>query len=166
MIPFTQGTPLNELDLSDTFLSHVHPPHNSPSSSSIWTSRKLLIPLSIALGSFLAYFLLSPLHPDAFDQYSHRLSTLLDDVKTQVGGLPSFPELDNLSLQGAQVWKDLAGLVDPDTYSWMKNRDFEVGSMLAEQGLTAEFPVVRFAPSLDPFPPFSTSFHETPQARH
>lgn len=147
-----QGTPLNELDLSDTFLSHVQHAHHSPPSS-IWTSRKLLVPLSIALGSFVAYFLLSPLHPDAFDQYSHRLSTLLDDVKTQVGGLPSFPELDNLSLQGAQAWKDLAGLVDPDTYSWMKNRDFEVGSTLAEQGLTAEFPVVRSPPSLASFPP-------------
>lgn len=135
-----QGTPLNELDLSKTFLAHTHASHHTP--ASFYTSRRFLFPLGLALGSFAAYFLLSPLDPDSFDAYSHRLSTLVDDVKTQVGGLPSFPELNNLSGLPSQVWKDLAGLVDTDSYSWMKNRDFEVGSSLAAEGLTAEFPVI------------------------
>lgn len=136
-----QGTPLDELDLANTFFAHTHASHHEQPTTFI-KSRRFLFPLGLALGSLVAYFLLAPLDPNTFDAYSHRLSTLVDDVKTQVGGLPSFPELNNLSGLPAQVWKDLAGLVDTDSYSFMKNRDFEVGSALAAEGLTADFPVI------------------------
>jgi phospholipid:diacylglycerol acyltransferase len=139
--PPSQGTPLDELDLANTFLAHTHASHHERPAT-FFTTRRFLFPLGLALGSLVAYFLLAPLDPNAFDAYSHRLSTLVDDVKTQVGGLPSFPELNNLSGLPAQVWKDLAGLVDSDSYSFMKNRDFEVGSALAAEGLTADFPVI------------------------
>ncbi|KAL7413465.1 Lecithin:cholesterol acyltransferase-domain-containing protein [Mrakia frigida] len=77
--------------------------------------------------------------------------------------MPSLPRTDVLSKLSN------FSFVNEGTFDWMKNRDFEVGEMLREEGLSAVHPVILIprsrVPTLNPMLILSCSWSTTPDAR-
>lgn len=69
------------------------------------------------------------------DAYSTSFASWIDDLDLP-SSLPSLPTTDVLGKLSN------FSFVNEGTFDWMKNRDFMVGEMLKEEGLSAVHPVI------------------------
>ncbi|CDZ96443.1 phospholipid:diacylglycerol acyltransferase [Phaffia rhodozyma] len=127
------STPWEQANIPESLFQSLDVPKKKP--LSFIRSTKTLFPLGLVLGALLAYFLISPLDTDSFEAYSHRLSTFLDEFP-----VPDLPNFSGFPGEMSSFFKDFGG--ENGAMGWMKNRDFQVGSKLADEGLQAKHSVI------------------------
>ncbi|TIC14432.1 phospholipid/diacylglycerol acyltransferase [Wallemia mellicola] len=120
------GTPLHEIDLSEIpFLQHAEESTKGAlkRTKRVVKTRRFLLPLFLTIGFALASIILAPLPNGLAD-------------------LPDF-DLSGLGAQWEYLFEDLTTRIS-DAKLWFSSRGFKTGLAAAEEGLTADSPLMLF----------------------